>query len=332
MILKSWGRGHRVKLVLVAVPLGIYWVLAAQMSWRPRTLIQLDRNYAAWSLFLSADGKQLVLISGPLLAQPSVSVWTSSGKRIWSSDAPIVSTVSLGDGKRIIGSYQNQPELHVVLTKRLQKAVDFGDAISGNYNVLSANGRMLASGDENSITRLYDLSRVTQNYPLLIHHFTESQNPYTLAFSADSLTLATTDDQWHDPNEPCEIRLWDTQSGKLKRRIQNSLNEVMSVSFSPDGEMLASVSAHGTKLWNYRSGNFIRSLATGDEPIAFSPDGKVLASGSKRNLKLWDVQTGALLRELVGHSDTVNTAVFSPDGATLLSGSEDGTVRQWRIK
>ena len=40
--------------------------------------------------------------------------------------------------------------------------------------------------------------------------------------------------------------------------------------------------------------------------------------------------SGSGLRVLEGHSEGVTSAVFSPDGATLLTGSDDGTARLWR--
>ena len=49
-------------------------------------------------------------------------------------------------------------------------------------------------------------------------------------------------------------------------------------------------------------------------------------------IHLWDVQTGAQLKTLIGHTDGVGCVVYSPDGGTLASGSNDGTARLWDVQ
>jgi WD40 repeat protein len=74
--------------------------------------------------------------------------------------------------------------------------------------------------------------------------------------------------------------------------------------------------------------------------VVFSPDGygrsaaaPLLASGSADNtVRLWRVSDGALLRTLEGHTGSVASAAFSPDGRLLASGSIDGTVRLWGVR
>ncbi|MCX7777629.1 MAG: protein kinase, partial [Armatimonadetes bacterium] len=65
--------------------------------------------------------------------------------------------------------------------------------------------------------------------------------------------------------------------------------------------------------------------------VSFSPDGQILASGSYREIKLWRVSDGSLIRTLTGHTDWVNSVSFSPDGQILASGSDDKTIKLWRV-
>ena len=67
--------------------------------------------------------------------------------------------------------------------------------------------------------------------------------------------------------------------------------------------------------------------------VSFSLDGETLASGSSDNtIRLWDVHTGQALRTLTGHTLSVYSVSFSPEGETLASGSADATIRLWDVR
>ncbi len=72
-------------------------------------------------------------------------------------------------------------------------------------------------------------------------------------------------------------------------------------------------------------------LDLGVNGLAFHPTRPDrLASASGDGLvTLWDVATGATLASLRGHGGSAESVAFTPDGAAILSGSLDGTVRRW---
>jgi WD40 repeat protein len=137
-------------------------------------------------------------------------------------------------------------------------------------------------------------------------------------------------------------------SPHLVQFLSGHTNVISSIRVSPDGKKLASGSRDNTIiLWDLETGQPIgRPLSkhTGwASSLSFSPDGKILASGScakvyfsqcvQGEITLWDVETYQPIgNPLVEHISGISSVAFSPDGKTLVSGSDDGTIILWDME
>jgi hypothetical protein len=122
-----------------------------------------------------------------------------------------------------------------------------------------------------------------------------------------------------------------------KSVFTDTFGSVLSIAFSPNGELLAAGTAHGEiRLWQVTSGTplpICQGHTDWVRSVACSPDGKIIASGSNdQTVRLWDTSTGQCLKTLQGHTHWVNSVAFSPDGKIVASGSDDGTIKLWDVQ
>lgn len=62
-----------------------------------------------------------------------------------------------------------------------------------------------------------------------------------------------------------------------------------------------------------------------------STSGKIATGSSDKTVILWDANSYKVIKKMVGHSDTVNAAAFSPDGKTLYTGDKAKRVFVWDV-
>lgn len=156
-----------------------------------------------------------------------------------------------------------------------------------------------------------------------------------LAYSPDGRVLAIVEGDYvilRDGNE---------ESGSFGRALEPPLAgagaKLVSVAFSPEGDLLAAGDAEGTIIFWDAVGERLRSFTDvhggSIAALAFSPDGKLLASASSDGtVRLWDVGTGGpAAPALAGHSDWVTGVAFAEGGQSLLSSGRDGRILLWDI-
>ena len=118
----------------------------------------------------------------------------------------------------------------------------------------------------------------------------------------------------------------------LKRGTAFNIRGLDRLVFSPDGEIVASVSEKGKiDLWMFSSCKLIRTLQEEDSSpglITFHPRGELLASGNRAGIiRIWEIDSGKLLKEIdcrkaisdLDPQNALTALIWSHDGNLLAS-------------
>lgn len=126
------------------------------------------------------------------------------------------------------------------------------------------------------------------------------------------------------------IKLWDMERGEVVRTLRGHTMGIRTLQF--DDRMLVSGSLDGTvKIWNWRTGTCINTLSHQGGVISVHMDGDLLASGSMdKSIKIFNFKTQQSFC-LRGHSDWVNQVRIDLASRTVLSASDDCTVKLWDL-
>ena len=186
----------------------------------------------------------------------------------------------------------------------------------------SAEGVIAAGGGQGNLA-LWDMDG-----GMLKREFsTGSMGVTALEFSPDGTKIAV-------GKADGELSVWGTRGDAIWTMEHAHAGIINSVAFNPDGKSLASVGWDGVaRLWNVADGKlsspFTIGFGCGNVRVAFAPPhGQILAVSSQfLGIRLWNLERPQETpREIQAPTIAI---VFSPDGALLFSGGNDGLIKIW---
>lgn len=133
-----------------------------------------------------------------------------------------------------------------------------------------------------------------------------------------------------------DICVWDLETGKSIKTLQEGFPSIYGLSTTPDGRK--AVTGGFDKLfyvWDVLSGTCLSKLAghTGlISSVGITPDGFWGISGSHDGtVRVWDTVLAKCVRVLEGHTDKINSVAISADGRKAVSAGDDRLVLVWDV-
>ncbi|KAI1936833.1 hypothetical protein LOZ66_004340 [Ophidiomyces ophidiicola] len=127
------------------------------------------------------------------------------------------------------------------------------------------------------------------------------------------------------------IKIWDTDTGEELRTLRGHQSGIRCLQFD-DTKLISGSLDRTIKVWNWRTGECI-STYTGHNGgvICLHFDATTLASGSMdHTVKIWNFQDKST-RVLRGHEDWVNSVKIDSASRTVITASDDSTIRLWDL-
>ncbi len=265
----------------------------------------------------------------------------SSGKLIKElklNDSKMTASVNARAKLAIVSEYDG---FHLYNLENGEERVIDGNPIGHTFD-LSSDGKLFAQEDRvySTAIRVVDLTNgkswSLDGHPSYIH---------AISYSPDYKNLAVAGNDGR-------IYFFDPLTKNLHKTFLGHNTRVTAIAFSPDGKTLLSGDGDGViKTWKVSTGENLKEVKVSDrsdevETLAFSIDGKNFLSLINTEVLLWDTASMApkgSLNTPEGYESAsgnmvftssnvpINSAAFSVDGQSVITGHQDGTIRVWDV-
>ncbi len=223
----------------------------------------------------------------------------------------------------VFGEGQSVPQGPAIHASEPVQKPDFtitnASAVSAGIMAYNPTGRYLAVAGDRTI-QIYDTNargRLVANLArTLIGHAAQILG---LAFSGTNTLVSVSADQ--------TAKIWDVETGKVLHTAQIQLAKQLCFAIAPGRSLAADTSFGRVRLWNFETGEILKSFEPGDSwasVLAFTPDEKSLVIGTEKGvLRVMDVATWAVTHTIDLDSPIRSLAVSAEH---IVVGYSDGTV------
>ena len=231
-------------------------------------------------------------------------------------------------------------------------AVQLPSPVLPNAVRFSPDGRTVAvASGAGTLTEIY-LIDVASRTKRLLGSFSDAVPPIpdestAVAFSPNSAEIAVGLADWPIATALTpvseQVALLQASTGRVLWIRSYHLHPGQSglqLGFTPAGVLVTSAEQGSTDLWDTRAGRIERSFPDGGR-FALSPDGKLaaialnnpsLVQQAPTAVALLDLSTGAVHQlQSLPNNAWITTLAFTPDGKSLVGGSQGGDVRVWDL-
>jgi hypothetical protein len=215
----------------------------------------------------------------------------------------------------------------------LLRYIDVGAADVVRGLALSPDGKHLAAAD-NTALRVWNVATGALEHSRAENGGNSSFRPIAYTPDGASIAVGGTSTQF--------VWLWNLASDTLTPIIAAPVRALQYLP-APDGRLVIVQPVPTTYLTIVK---IVRSNGVVDQQmsdllqissLAVSADGTMIAAGGSDGAyspgyvtRLWRVSDGTPLQTLVGHTNFINGVAFSWDSRTVITASQDATVRIWR--
>jgi WD40 repeat protein len=188
------------------------------------------------------------------------------------------------------------------------------DKAVSDFAIDSAGVQVLSGSDDGAII-LWDLTTGT-----IIRRYDAINNGkriLTVAFGKDGTTAFASSDTL--------LFQFELETGTITRRFVGHAESIVSIDVSPEGKHIAASDVkRAIIIWDISTGEKSQSLIGHRAPVWSvgydSTGSRLVSSSDDGSVYIWDLQSGSILRRYEGFNAFIRSAVFSPDGSSVIFG------------
>jgi WD40 repeat protein len=292
----------------------------ARGLYRPADVVIPDAHGGGSALAASPDSAMLV--SGGWTG--NIRLWNlpdGTARYRWQAHRGEVSGLFFLDEKRVLsGGYDGRLVLWSLRGQKLRSADSDSPITAMAVDIASA---LIVTGHNDGSVRLWSLFELSPLARAGAHD--GAVRALTIASGGYLLASSATDGQ---------VKLWRPEGETLPKAGSDARTLV----FSPDGRFLYGAGWFDLFRWELETG----ALTTIDtdhqgiiNSILFAPDGGYLASISRQtdsSVLFLDPDSGQTLKRFQPHALCGVVVVITPDGKTLATTSDDGSIMIWALE